>query len=315
MNNTNTPQFLLDSRQLRAFSILAAEGSFTQAAKKLNLTQSAVSHAIKALEEEVGCRLLDRMGKKAVLTQAGEQLLLHTEKILQQMTSAYTDLKTLGEWGYGRLRLGASDTACQYILPTVLREFKNSFPRHNIHIEPADTRKAIDSLEKNSIDLALGLNPNRHDMVEFDPLFVDELNFVVSPNHPWAQTGSAVTAEISKQNFIVYAKSSYTFQMTKDYFWDQKIVLPTFIELGNIEAIKELIKLDLGISVLASWVVDKEVKEGSLIVLPLGRRKLKRDWGILYRKGRRLNLAEETFIGLCRSTSRKYGIVTKPEHS
>src|SRR5262245_41650315 len=100
----------LDSRQLRAFVTLARTGSFTVAARRLFLSQSAVSHSMKALEREVGCRLLDRLGKKIALTQAGEQLLHHAEKILGEMIEARTSLERLGKWGRGRLRIGASAT-------------------------------------------------------------------------------------------------------------------------------------------------------------------------------------------------------------
>ena len=88
----------LDSRQLRAFRVLARTGSFTQTARELQLTQSAISHAMKALEDDVGCRLLDRLGKKVALTQAGEQLLHHAEKILAEMDSARGSLGKLGKW-------------------------------------------------------------------------------------------------------------------------------------------------------------------------------------------------------------------------
>src|SRR5688572_1074913 len=118
----------LDSRQLRAFSILARTGSFTATAQELHLSQSAISHAMKALEQEIGCRLLDRMGKTVVLNQAGEQLLVHVEKVLHEMATARAELGRLGKWGSSRLRIGASTTACQHVLPAVLREFKESFP-------------------------------------------------------------------------------------------------------------------------------------------------------------------------------------------
>src|SRR5438034_688955 len=136
----------LDSRQLRAFSILARTGSFTLSAKQLFLSQSAVSHSMKALEQEVGCRLLDRMGKKVLLTQAGETLLHHAERILQEMNTARGALEQLGKWGRDRLRIGASTTACQYILPAVLRKFKNEFPQSLVTIEPGDTFKGIELL-------------------------------------------------------------------------------------------------------------------------------------------------------------------------
>src|SRR4051812_35483740 len=102
----------LDSRQIRTFAVLARTGSFTQTARELHLTQSGVSHSMKALERDVGCSLLDRLGKKVVLTQAGEQLLHHTTKILQEMDTARESLSYLGKWGRGRLRLGATTTAC-----------------------------------------------------------------------------------------------------------------------------------------------------------------------------------------------------------
>ena len=132
----------LDSRQLRAFSILARTGSFTETARQVHLSQSAISHAMKALEHDVGCRLLDRLGKSVALTQAGEQLLVHAQKILAEMDSARGELGRLGKWGTSRLRIGASTTACQHVLPEVLREFKESFPHCAISIEPGDTPPA-----------------------------------------------------------------------------------------------------------------------------------------------------------------------------
>ena len=91
--------FPLDSRQVRAFCVLARAGGFTQAARELHLTQSGVSHPMKALESDVGCRLLDRLGKKVVLTQAGEQFLIHAARILQEMENARESLAHLGKWG------------------------------------------------------------------------------------------------------------------------------------------------------------------------------------------------------------------------
>ena len=95
----------LDSRQLRAFCVLARTGSFTQTARELHLTQSGVSHAMKALEGDVGCRLLDRLGKKVVLTQVGEHLLHYAARILSEMEEARESIAQLGKWGRGRLRL------------------------------------------------------------------------------------------------------------------------------------------------------------------------------------------------------------------
>lgn len=291
----------LDSRQLRAFCVLAHTGSFTQTARELHLTQSGVSHSMKALERDAGCRLLDRLGKKVVLTQAGEQLLQHAGKILAEMEMARDSLAQLGKWGKGRLRLGGSTTACQHLIPPVLREFKESFPDQVITLEPGDTPELVAALLRHRIDLALSLETNQEPQLEFHPLFTDELHFMVSSLHPWAQALRVRREEIPRQNYILYSKRSLTFRMIEDYFRRDQMLLNTVIEVGSMEATKELVKLGLGISILAPWIARKEIEEGSLVTLPLGRRRLQRRWGILHWRGRRLSLAEETFIGLCQS--------------
>jgi DNA-binding transcriptional LysR family regulator len=293
----------LDSRQLVAFFRLARIGSFTAAARELHLSQSAVSHSIKALEEAVGCRLFDRLGKKVVLTLAGEQLLHHTEKMFREMSLAKQSLARLGKWGLGRLRIGASPTACQYIVPAVLREFKKSFPEYQIGIQPGDTPVVVEALQQNRIDLALSLEPQRTDGLEVQRLFEDELHFIIAPQHPWAASRRVDREDIPRQNYILYERASRTFQLVDEYFRAERMVLNTVMELGSMEAIKELVKLGLGISILAPWIAQDEIREGSLVALPVGRRKLSRRWAVVYARGKRLGLAEETFIGICRSVT------------
>jgi LysR family transcriptional regulator, low CO2-responsive transcriptional regulator len=290
-----------DNRQLRAFVTVAETGSFTMAAKKLFLSQSAVSHSLRALEEDAGCRLLGRLGKKAVLTQAGEQLLHHAKKVLREMADARNALDHLGKWGRSRLRLGASSTACEHILPPVLRAFQEKHPQCSILLEPGDTPQVFELLHSNRIDLGLALEPKGSRDFEFHPLFTDELFFLLAPPHPWAAAGEVVRRDIPGQNYILYSKSSYTFRLIEEYFRREEMALNTVIELGNMNAMKELVKLGLGISIAAPWIARTELQEGSLRILPLGARKVKRHWGVVHRRGRRLNLPEETFISLCRT--------------
>jgi len=304
--------FPFDSRELRAFAALAHCGSFTKVAKELHISQSAVSHAMKALEEDAGCRLLDRVGKKLALTQAGEQLLSHTEKILTEMEAARVSLAHLGKWGQSRLRIGASSTACHYFLPHVLSEFKENFPQCLISLGSGDSEEAMELLRNNQIDLALVLQPRHETEFEFHPLFTDEMFFLIAPSHPWAD-GGVVRAEIPKQHYILYHKTSYTFRLVEEYFRREQMVLNTVMELGSMEAIKELVKLGLGVCILARWIAEKELLEKSLLALPLGKRKLKRTWVIACRKDRRLGMAEEMFIRLCHSFAESIGVTAPSE--
>ncbi len=132
-------EWVPDLRQIRAFVAIAEEGSFTLAAKKIFVTQSAVSHAIRTLEEQLSCSLLDRSGKGVSLTESGELLIVRCRSILSEIASASRDLERLHRWGQSRLRVGATHSLCRYLLPTVLREFRDCFPRCETVIEAADT--------------------------------------------------------------------------------------------------------------------------------------------------------------------------------
>lgn len=295
----------LDSRQLRAFATLAETGSFSETARRLNLTQSAISHSIRALEADVGCRVLDRLGKTAVLTEAGEALLARTGRILAEMADARAELARLGKWGQARLRLGASTTATQHILPRVLEALRKEFAKCAITIEPGDTPEMIEALRAHRIDLAVNLEPKRGESIDFRPLFTDELQFIVGAAHPWARAGRVAREEIARQHYILYKRRSYTSAMIEEYFRAEEIVLFSQLDMGNMEAIKELVKLGLGVSILAPWTAKKELDEGSLVALPLGKRKLRRRWGILFWRGRRMSLVEESFIGLCKAATER----------
>jgi len=300
----------LETRHLLAFAALVRRQSFTQAAKDLHLTQSAVSHAIRALEEELGCRLFDRSGRKVKPTQAGEQFMRHVDNILREMAAARAGLDAMSRWGHGRLRVGASTTACQYILPTVLREFRQSFPQCVITIEPGDYTKQLELLRSNSIDLALMIEPQKERDLEFVPLFEDELRLLLSPMHPWARAGRVPRDGFAQETLILYNKASYTFRLVSQYLRDEGSPPGQVIELGSMEAIKELVKIGIGAGVLAPWIARAELESGSLVSLPLGPRKLRRRWGVAHLKGRRLALAEETFIGLCESVTETLGLST-----
>ena len=254
---------------------------------------------MKALEDELSCRLLNRVGKKTTLTLEGEHLLRHAQKIVTDMGSAREALVNLGKAGETRLRVGASLSACQHLLPDVLREFKKLHPKCRITLEPGDSPALAESVREQRVDLALALAPHREPSLDFQHMFTDELMFIVGPQHPWVEAGGVARPEIAKQNFILYSRASQTFRAVESYFQDEGILLNATMELGSIETIKELVKIGLGISVLATWIARAELKEGSLMALPLGRRKLKREWGILSLRGRELTTVENEFIDLC----------------
>lgn len=289
---------LIDTRQLRAFLVLSRLGSFTAAGKELHLTQSAVSHAIKALETDLGCDLFYRQGREVYLTPHGRELVAHAEAIEREMSQARGNLGALDQNPRGEMRIGCTPAAAQFILPTVLREFKDSFPQYNISIMPGESPEILERLEKNKIDVALCLKPRDASHLEWQTLLSDQLSFLTDSLHPWlAQPPRA--RDLMDQTYIVSSRNSATFDLIQDYFLKLGVRPRSFIELGNTEAIKELVKLGLGIAIAAPWVAGTELTAGTLAAVPLLRGKITRQWIVARLKDRPTTLPERTFSGLC----------------
>ena len=290
----------METRLLRMFIAVAECGSLVGAAARLHLTPSAVSHALRGLEGQLGCRLFERSGKKVLLNQAGEQLLAQVRPPLHALEAAAQALKQLGKWGQTRLRLGASAAACQHILPGVIRELKKAHPKIELQVASGDMSGLMHLIQENKLDLALGVAPESTPGVELRSIFHDELLFVFAPAHPWAAGRPISQEDIRTQPLILYSRSSLTSQLVDDYFRRLDLVPCRIMEVASVEAIKELVRLELGVSVLAPWAASHELARGRLKMRPLGPQPLRRHWVVAARAGRRLTLAEEAFIRFCR---------------
>lgn len=294
---------LQDVHQLRVFLAVADNLSFTRAAERLFLTQSAVSHQIARLERSLGAALLLRNGKTISVTRAGEVLVQHARRVFAALEHAEAAVKAVANPDAGHLRIGTSATACQYIIPEALREFRECFPAWSLTITPGDTPLVSQALIDGDIDLGLLIRADRRDKFQYSNLFTDELGFLLSPLHPWAKAGKVDRRTLSDQRLVLYSRNSATFRMIERYFLREQARLRDWIELGSIEPIKEIVKLGLGVSMLARWVALPELKEKSLVWLPVPGAKLKRNWCIAATPGRVLSLPEQTFIGLCQSVA------------
>jgi len=293
----------IDSQYLRVFCALARHLNMSRAAEELELTPSGISHGLKALEADLGCRLFERTSRKVLLTPAGHGFLADAEGILQSMASARVKLRSWGDWRSGCLRIAASATACQYILPLALREFRESFPDFTIRIDPCSSRQAVEALGDERADLALFIQPTQSVDVQFLPVAEDELHFLVNPLHPWVAKRKANRNEISKQRLILPERSSETHGLIEAFFRAEGIRVEPFIEVGNEEAMKQFVRLGLGIALLPKWIAAAEVRQGLLSSISLGRRKLRRQWGVLHARNHNLTFPESVFVSLCGSVS------------
>jgi DNA-binding transcriptional LysR family regulator len=296
-----------DVHQLRVFTAVAESLSFTRAAEVLFMTQSGVSHQIARLERSLGARLFEREGRAVSLTRAGRVLLDHARRVFLALENAVAATRQASNPDSGLLRIGASITACQYIVPEALREFRESFPAYSLQITPGDGPLVTQALLDGSLDLGIVVRQQKQSKLAYHELFEDELGFLVSPLHTWARSGKVDRRELSQQRMILYNRQSTTFRLIEQYFVRARAELRDWIELGSIEAIKELVKLGLGVSVTGRWTARSEIGEGSLVWLPLPGKAIRRTWCIARLDGRTPSLAEATFTDLCKSTCRMMG--------
>jgi DNA-binding transcriptional LysR family regulator len=291
----------IDSQYLRVFCVLARHLNMSRAARELELTPSGISHCLKALESDLGCRLFERSSRKISLTPAGLEFRAEAEAILERMSNARSKLRSWVDWRRGGLRLGACNTACQYLLPLALREFRESFPAFTIQIRPCTAQQALDAIAEEQIDLALFVEPPRHGGVNFITIAEDELHFVVHPAHPWTKRRSE--RDVAKEKLILPERHNETYHLINQYFEQDGIRIKPFIEIGNEDAIKQFVRLNLGVGLLPRWITLSEIAQGTLSCVSLGRRRLRRRWGILHGGNRQLAFPESVFVNLCRNVA------------
>ncbi len=295
---------LLESRQLRLFVELAERSNMHRAAKVLGLTPSALSHALKRLEEELGCSLFDRQGRGLALSANGRLFLPEAKAILEKIESARHRFHAQLDWRRGRLRIGSTSAGCSHILPAVIREYRDSFPQISIHIIEGSTDELIEGLRADEVDFALCVNQREQRGFEQIALANESLVFLVNPLHPWARHGRLQRDEISDQKFILSETDSDAFHVIDHYFRVERIQISPFIEVRSEALIKKLVELDMGVAILPEWIAREEIETGRLVAFQPGKRALERKWELLHILQRELNFAETLFTGLTRMVAR-----------
>lgn len=283
-----------------AARVLADTGSFTLAGQHLCLTQSAVSHAIKALEMEVECQLFVRSGKGVTVTPAGKHFLQYTDRILEQMETARTLVTPRTTRGREHVRLGVNHRAIQLIMPVVHPQFQKEFPHRLVPIASGSYHRNLELLAGGLLDLSFTVRTEYQAELEFIPLFEDELRFIVAASHPWAQAGAATCEDLARETLMVFQDSSNTAHLLASHLKMEKVTPRHGVELADYNAIKALVRTGRAIGVISPWLASKELQEGSLVSLSIGSRQLRREWGLAHLRRHKLAPMEERLVELCR---------------
>jgi DNA-binding transcriptional LysR family regulator len=256
---------------LGSFSKAAELSSFTAAAKTLGLTQAAVSQHIHALERILGVALFRRQGGRVLLTEAGQRLYDYAERILSLHREARREITHQQKPPItGNLAIGASTIPGDHLLPVILSIFHERFPRIRVKAEISDSMKVIAQVERGQISLGLVGRKTDSPHLEFRHFATDRMVLVVPANHPWNKRKKVSFEQLCKQPLVLREAGSglrHCFEKQLARLGKSLGDLNIALELGSNEAIKEAVLRGLGLAILSSYAVDKELRAGKLVAL------------------------------------------------
>ncbi|MDQ6951547.1 MAG: LysR family transcriptional regulator [Mariprofundales bacterium] len=274
-------------RQLQIFEMVAEEGSFSRAAEKLFLTQPAVSIQIKRIEEAVSLPLFDRLGKQALLTQAGQELLLHSRVIHQQIDEAKRMLADLHDLKHGSITLTMAATA-NYFAPQIIAGFHKLFPDARITLEVANRAGLIIALEENRADMVIMGRPPDGLAVDMAAFCENPLVVIASPSHALATQRNISLERLAQESFIMREAASGT-RIAAQRFFDLHGLQPNIaMEMNRTEAIKQAVMAELGVGIVSLHTLDMELQLRRLVVLDVVEFPIMRHWYLVHRSGKRL---------------------------
>jgi DNA-binding transcriptional LysR family regulator len=276
----------LNLDQLRAFVEVIARGSITAAAKELNLTQPAITHQIQELERRFDVALVERIGKKSYLTEAGEKLLEHARHLLEEDERTRSAMRRFGDGWLERVRVGTSATVLMYALPPILRQLKTDHPQLEINLKAGLTAGTLQLLKTNAADLGICALPIEDPAFQVTPLFDDELVAILPDN--LGEAPKKVTPAFLAGCPLILGNESSALRRTIMEWLSQASPTPKpVMEFDNVEAIKSLVAVGLGASIVPSLSLGPgHVPADNVRVVPLSPR-VSRNVGLVQLRGKR----------------------------
>lgn len=253
--------------QLKALETVAALGSFTGAARRLNLSQSAVSVQIRELEQRLGVRLLERLGKKAFATAAGQEVLERARRITTEVDAITADTRRMRDGWLGRVRIGAAANVVAYLLPPVLKHLHETQPMVELAIRTGISRELVGLVASNELDLALVTVPIDHRGLAFTPWRRDPL-VAVLPQSEGDAPRHLTPAHMATRPLILDGRSQID-AMVRAWLKAGGFEPQVIMEIGHFDAIRNLVAVGLGSSILPPEVLGSAVVAGGVVTRPL----------------------------------------------
>lgn len=290
--------------RLRVFHAVAKHLSFTRAAEELYLTQPAVTFQIRQLEEHFDTRLFDRHHNRISLTDAGAMVFTYSDRILELYREAEKAIAEMTGMTRGVVKLGASTTVGEYLLPKILSSYHDKFPEVKIRMTVHNTRLVVRKLEDATIDVGMIEGPVNNKNISVTPCIEDELVVILAPNHPLAKLEEIPLNRLKDIPFVSREEGSGTRAVVVERLakaglpYDQ---LNMILELGTTEAVKSAVENGVGFGIVSAISLAKETKLKILVTRRIKGVTMKRPLNFVYQKQKFRSKAVEEFLNFAKS--------------
>jgi DNA-binding transcriptional LysR family regulator len=289
----------MDLRRLEIFAKVAELGSFSRAADALHLTQPTISEHIRALEDELGVQLLDRLGRGAAPTRAGQLLLGYARRLLALSREARQALDQFQGRMRGELVVGGSTIPGEYVLPALIGQFKAKFPDISIALLIGDSRQVIDWVEEGRAEVGVvGARPQGRTLAARE-LMADELVLVVAADHPWAGRKTVALADVRGEPLLVRERGSGSREALERALGEHGTDLAAFRvagEMGSTQAIKQAVRAGVGIALISKRAVEDECRASLLACLRVKDLKIARAFYLVTHRERSRSPLAQAFV-------------------
>jgi DNA-binding transcriptional LysR family regulator len=287
----------MDFDQLETFLEVARNLSFSRAAERRFRTQPAISAQIRAIEEEVGARLLDRTGGKVSITAAGKIFLVYVESALDARRAAMRAVAEAERVPGGEIVVAANEGSCLHILPEVFAEFKRSYPDVGITVRRLETREILESIIDNSADFGVAAMPVTDKRITAVPVHRDELVLIVPTGHPLSKFKEIQVAQIADYPLLL-PKMGRTRDSIDLMFEERNMKVNVSMELDSSELLKRFVAAGVGIGFCAHSNALGDLRLGIIAVVKLADVQIRRDMALVFRKDKALSRAALAFIDI-----------------
>ena len=278
----------MENFRLKVFRAVAEQANFRKASESLHLSQPAVSQHIHALEEELGLRLFDRSGTRTSLTPAGRLLLKYAERSARVLEEARTALGKLDGEVSGELRIGASTTVAQYILPRILGAFLKDNPRVTLSVESGNTEEIVALLLRDAILLGMIEGPPLSKEVHVEKFLDDRMLLIAPAGHEWAGVGSVPLSALADVPLLLREQGSGSRRVVEQAIKKAGLPLNRLqirMELDSTEAIVSGVEAGLGLGFVSEWGIHKALRLGAVVVVRVENLEIRRNLTLIRKLG------------------------------